>query len=191
HDAWSTGFRRSGLIRLSSNTVSVPGLIMDYGTIYGIGSATHSLTLYRHNSGAMVFSAATVRWSWGLDDNHDINGVSPIPPPDANMRQATVNLLADMGVQPATLHSGLEAASKSRHTVAPTSTITFPTDGATVLVGFPVDITGIATDNCCGLVAAVNVSVDGGSAWSQATGADSWSYRWTPIAPGTVTIMSR
>src|SRR5215510_810108 len=187
----SNGFRPSGLIRLSSNTVNVGGLLLDYGTIYGIGSATHSLTLYRHNSGAMVFSAATVRWSWGLDDNHDINGVSPIPPPDSDMRQATVNLLADMGVQPAALQSGLEAESQSTDTVAPTSTITFPTDGATLPVGFPVDITGIATDNCCGLVAAVNVSVDGGGVWSQATGTDSWSYRWTPIAPGTVTIMSR
>jgi len=187
----SNGFRPSGLIRLSSNTVNVPGLIMDFGTIYGIGSATHSLTLYRHNSGAMVFSSATVRWSWGLDDNHDINGVSPIPSPDANMRQATVNLLADMGVQPATLQSGLKAASQSTDAVAPTSTITFPTEGATVPVGFPVDITGIATDNCCGLVAAVNVSVDGGVTWSPATGTDSWSYSWTPTSPGTVTIMSR
>ena len=35
------------------------------------GTATHALTLYRHASGALVFGAGTVQWSWGLDGNHD------------------------------------------------------------------------------------------------------------------------
>ena len=43
----------------------------DYGSTYAPGTATHALTLYRHTSGALVFGAGTVQWSWGLDSNHD------------------------------------------------------------------------------------------------------------------------
>ena len=46
-------------------------MLQDYGSTYGAGTATHSLTLYRHASGALVFGAGTVQWSWGLDSNHD------------------------------------------------------------------------------------------------------------------------
>ena len=45
---------------------------------------------------ALVFGAGTVQWSWGLDADHDRGSSAP----DAAMQQATVNLLADMGVQP-------------------------------------------------------------------------------------------
>ena len=31
---------------------------------------THKLSLYRHNSGALVFGAGTVQWAWGLDGSH-------------------------------------------------------------------------------------------------------------------------
>ena len=43
----------------------------DYGSTYGNGTATHHLTLYRAASGALVFGAGTVQWSWGLDATHD------------------------------------------------------------------------------------------------------------------------
>ncbi len=40
----------------------------DYGTNVEDGAtATHSLSLYRAPSGALVFGAGTVQWSWGLD----------------------------------------------------------------------------------------------------------------------------
>ena len=42
------------------------------------------------------------------------------------MQQATVNLLADMGAQPATLQAGLVAATASTDTAAPASTISSP-----------------------------------------------------------------
>jgi hypothetical protein len=106
------------------------------------------------------------------------------------MQQATVNLLADMGVQPGTLQSGLIPASQSTDTQAPVATITFPMDEASLPVGTPVNITGAATDNGGGLVAGVNVSVDGGVTWNRATGTGSWSFTWTPTAIGTVTIRS-
>ena len=69
------------------------------------GTATHYLTLYRHASGALVFGAGTVQWAWGLDANHDRPARRSTP----SMQQATVNLFADMGVQPATLQPGLVA----------------------------------------------------------------------------------
>jgi hypothetical protein len=186
----NNGSRPSGLIRLSTNTVNVSSYLQDLGSTYAPGTATHSLTLYRHSSGALVFSAASIRWSWGLDNNHDQGGASSIPPPDVRMRQATVNLLADMGVQPATLQPGLTPTSQSTDTLAATSTITSPTAGANVVIGTTVNITGTASD-AGGLVAGVNVSVDGGNTWSAATGTNAWSYSWTPTTLGPATIRSR
>jgi hypothetical protein len=79
--------------------------IQDYGHLYaGTATVTHHLTLYRAPSGALVFGAGTVQWSWGLDSNHDL---TPDPPEDRNMQQATVNLFADMGAQPTSLQSNL------------------------------------------------------------------------------------
>ena len=66
-----------GLMRLSLATVSNVSRIQDYGNNFPTGQqATHSLTLYRHSSGALVFSAGSVQWSWGLDDMHDGTGGS-------------------------------------------------------------------------------------------------------------------
>jgi nitrous oxidase accessory protein NosD len=73
----------------------------------------------------------------------------------------------------------------------PTSKITSPTEGATVVAGIPVDITGTASDCCGGLVFKVEVSVDGGANYSRAIGLDAWSFKWTPSAPGPATIKSR
>jgi hypothetical protein len=98
-----------------------------------------------------------------------------------------VNLLADMGVQPATPQPGLIATGPSTDTLSPTSTITSPSEGATVALGTTVNITGIATDTG-GLVAGVNVSVDGGLSWNLVTGRTSWNYSWTPTTLGSATI---
>src|SRR5262245_15997562 len=75
--------------------------------------------------------------------------------------------------------------------VRPTSTITFPTAGATVVIGSTVSITGAASDAGGGTVARVEVSVDGGATFSAATGTTAWSFSWTPATPGQVTIRSR
>jgi hypothetical protein len=68
-----------------------------------LNNLTHKLSLYRHSSGALVFGAGTCQWSWGLDGEHWGGGTSV----SAEMQQATVNLFADMGVQPGTLQAGL------------------------------------------------------------------------------------
>ncbi len=183
------GFRPGGLIRLSSTTENVPEkLLQGYGAYgdFGPGVATHALTLYRHSSGALVFSAATVQWSWGLDAKHD--GAPSVP--DARIRQATVNLLADMGVQPITLQSDLVIAAASQDVSGPTAIITYPSHGLQVPPGAPQTITGTASD-AGGIVAGVEVSLNGGQNWHPATGRESWSYTWTPAAPGTAQIRVR
>ncbi len=99
------------------------------------------------------------------------------------MQQATVNLFADMGVQPATLQSGLVAATASTDTTAPTATITSPASGATVATGTPVTISGTATDSG-GRVGGVEVSTDGGATWHPAVGRTCWTYAWLPTVVG-------
>ena len=114
------GSRPPGLIRLSTAIRNGVEKLQDNGNTYAPGTATHHLTLYKAASDALVFGAGTVQWSWGLDGNHDRGAGAP----DPRMQQATVNLFADMGVQPATLQSGLTATSASTDDVAPTSQVT-------------------------------------------------------------------
>jgi Domain of unknown function (DUF4082)/Bacterial Ig domain len=188
------GFRPAGLIPLSTTTLAVPNCFLFTGDFtsndgYSIGSctATHQLTLYRAPSGALVFGAGTVQWSWGLDATH----ATPGTPSDINMQQATVNLLGDMGVQPATLQSGLVPATVSTDTTAPKSTITSPASGTNVVARSPVTVSGIATDFGGGVVGAVEVSVDGGLTWHPAVGRENWSYTFVPANSGPVSIQTR
>ena len=181
------GFRPAGLIRMSTTTVPGAPVLQDFGSNYASGTATHSLTLYKHNSGALVFGAGTVQWQWGLDATHDRAGA----PTDARMQQATVNLLADMGTQPGTLQSGLVSASVTTDTTAPTSAITSPVGGTNVQQSSTVTITGTAVDAGGGVVGGVEVSVDGGTTWHPASGRASWTYSWIPSTLGSVTIKSR
>jgi hypothetical protein len=185
------GSRPAGLLDLSSTTVSVPLKLRDYGVNYQPGTATYSPTMYRAPGGALVFSAGTVQWAWGLDVlGHDTGPDFGPSVADRNMQQATVNLLADMGVQPATPQSGLVAATASTDTTPPTSTLDAPAAGAVVGSGSQVTISGTASD-VGGVVAGVEVSADGGTTWHKATGTTTWSYAWTPGAPGPTVLKSR
>ncbi len=151
-----------------------------------IGGFTHKLSLYKHSSGAWVFGAGTVQWSWGLDGNHDRGGSVE----DIRMQQATVNLFADMNVQPESLQAGLVAAAASTDATAPNSVITNPANGANVAGGTSIIISGTATDN--NTVAGIEVSTDGGSTWHTATGRNNWSYSFNvPAATGTITVKCR
>lgn len=56
---WDTspdnGFQPAGLVRLSATTIQIFGqYLLDYGSTYGNGTATHNLTLYKASSGALV-----------------------------------------------------------------------------------------------------------------------------------------
>jgi hypothetical protein len=180
------GSRPAGLFDLSSTTRTVTGKLLDYGSTVGTGTATHHLTMYRAPSGALVFSAGTIQWTWGLDDHHD--GVGQ--PPDLRMQQATVNLLADMGAQPATLNPSLVAATATTDTTPPIATITSPTAGATLTNGSSLTVTGTATDTG-GRVASVEVSTDGGTTWHRAIGRGSWSYATSVTGIGARTVNAR
>ncbi len=192
------GFRPAGLFDLSTANYSLTtDYLLDYGGSYGVGSATHHLTMYRYytNLGqqnqtplGLVFGAGTVQWSWGLDSDHDnANGTSA----DPNMKQATVNLFADMGVQPATLAGGLLLGVKSADLTPPASQITSPAPGAIFTVGATVNISGTAKDSGGGVVGGVEVSADGGATWHAASGRESWSYSWIPSASGNITLLTR
>ncbi|KWV60093.1 adhesin, partial [Rhizobium altiplani] len=183
-DSPDNGFDPAGLVKLSSTTLNVSSYLLDYGNTTGNGTSTHNLTLYRAPSGALVFGAGTVYWTWGLSDNHD----KEVTPTDPRVQQAMVNLFADMGIQPGTLQAGLVATTTSTDHTAPTSAITVP---ATTSVGSTVTISGTATDTGGGVIAAVEVSTDNGASWHPATGDESWTYSWSPQVAGTYTIRSR
>jgi len=183
-EAVDNGFDPAGLVKLSSTTLPVSTYLLDYGNTTGNGVSTHNLTLYRASSGALVFGAGTVYWSWGLSDNHDKEAT----PTDPRVQQAMVNLMADMGIQPGTLQSGLIAGTASSDKTAPTSVVNAPT---TVAIGSAVTLTGTATDTGGGVIAGVEVSTDNGASWHPATGDENWTYSWTPQTAGIYTIRSR
>jgi len=184
------GFRPPGEFHLSTTPVSTSTVcLLDYGSTTGACSTIHNVSMYRHPSGALVFSTGTYEWAWGLDANHDRTNLGSTT--NSSMKQATVNLFADMGVQPATLQSGLTAATASTDHTPPASNITTPSSGNSLPVGTATTISGTATDSGGGVVAGVEISTDGGITWHPASGRGSWSYVWTPLIAGPATIMSR
>ncbi|WP_244931721.1 DUF4082 domain-containing protein [Nocardioides sp. W7] len=187
------GFRPPGLVRLSTTNGPTPEYLTDYGNTVVPGTTTHHLTLYRAASGALVFSAGSVQWTWGLDAEHD-TPFAP-EPADKRMQQAQVNLLADMGAQPKTLSSDLTLATASTDTAAPTTSITSPTAGASRANGARLTVTGTATDTGGGRVAGIEVSTDDGDTWHPATTLDQLTGAWTYTAPqrgvGSETIRAR
>lgn len=188
------GFSPQGLIKMSSTSVNMTNqYLLNNGSTYGAGTATHSLTMYRHPSGALVFGAGTIRWSWGLDGNHDTDFTFPgaSTTPDRNMQQATVNLFADMGnLQPGSIQPGLVAAVQSMDLTPPVSSLSSPTAGSVVHVSDVVTISGTAND-VDGRVANVEVSGDGGATWHTATGRNTWTYNWVPQNIGFANILVR
>ncbi|MFF2569932.1 DUF4082 domain-containing protein [Streptomyces sp. NPDC058084] len=186
--------RPSGQIRLSSTTVDVNdgNYLLDWGNYYGNGTATHSLVAFRdQTSHALVFGTGTVQWSWGLTNVPTADPNGGVVTEDKRMQQATVNVLADMGIQPKSLQSGLVTASSSTDTTGPAVTVTSPVANATVPALRQITVTGTAADAGGGVVARVEVSTDGGTTWKAAEGTGSWSYKWTPIAEGPVQLKVR
>ena len=196
-------FRPPGLFQLSSTTVTNTNYCAYPGGCQS-ATATHNAVIYRHESGALVFGSGTLQWAWGLDAHHDTE--TGVPPerqnglstrvgydpngPDRNIQQATLNLFADMGVHPTTMQPDLVPATASTDVTPPTSSIETPSEGASV--SGTVTINGIASDAGGGVVAAVEVSTDGGSTWHPVQGRASWSFDWVPgPGSGSATILSR
>src|SRR3989442_1957304 len=196
------GARPAGLFHLSTTDVPTTEHIVDYGHNYGFAPATHHMTVYRHVSATntplgLVFSAGSIQFAWGVDNTHD-GDLAPVP--DARLQQATVNLFADMGVQPGSLRVGLLDATASGDTAPPASTIVSVLP-ASLQVGTPATISrtgqdfgvgdATSTPALLGALAGVEVSVDSGTTWHPATGREAWTYTWTPTAQGPTVIKTR
>jgi hypothetical protein len=188
-------------LALTNGTLGYEWDWYQYATTYPPGRVTmssttldgriHNLSLYKDvTSKALVFGAGTVQWAWGLDANHDVNTLSNGGPADQNMQQATINLLADMGAQPASIKSPLTIATQSTDLTPPVTTISAPKNGDPITLSTIYTIKGTATD-AGGVVAGVEVSVDDGLTWQAATGTTNWTFSWLPNTQGTVTIKSR
>ena len=87
------GFAPSRLMRLSQTTRTVGGQLLDYGSTFGRGTVTHTMTPLQGQQWRTGVWRRTVQWAWGLDSNHDRGSAAA----DVRMQQATVNLFADMG----------------------------------------------------------------------------------------------
>ena len=112
-------------------------------------------------------------------------------------------MFADMGIQPGVadailISQGLKRASASTDTTPAVASIDDLPDTIEALK--QVTITGTATDNdgnpltADGKVAAVEVSLDGGSTWKVASSTDgwaTWNYLWYPTKQGSYTIKAR
>ncbi|MEU8520841.1 DUF4082 domain-containing protein [Streptomyces sp. NPDC048577] len=186
--------RPAGQIRMSSTTLPITdgNYLLDWGNNYGNGTATHSLVAFRdQTSNALVFGTGTVQWSWGLTNVPTADPGGGVVTEDKRMQQATVNILADMGIQPKTLQSGLVAAAASSDTTGPTATVTSPASGSSVYALQQATVTGTAADSGGGVVARVEVSTDGGTTWHAADGTATWTYTWTPMATGAAQIKVR
>jgi Domain of unknown function (DUF4082)/Bacterial Ig domain len=181
------GFRPPGLIRLSTTTGPSPQHMSRFGAEAVASDTEHHVTLYRAASGSLVYSAGTVQWAWGLDRHHD--GIRRAS--DRCIQQATVNMLADMDVQPAVLMPGLIRAAPSTDSAPPTSVITAPPPDEKIANGSVITVRGTAADVGGGLVAGVEVSIDSGASWHPADGTSSWSYSCVIHGAGPVTILSR
>jgi len=188
------GHRPPGLQHLSETVVDNVQYIFDEGAHYDTGTGTHHLTLYRHaGSGALVFGAGTPQWSWGLDGHHDLVGGIDLrvgancyslrvgadlthPSGNRDIQQATTNLLADMGVVPATPQGGVVVTAASADAEAPSVAPQAIFDGTVDASS----ISGAAEDSGGGIVAAVEVLLPGsGGHWHPASvhlGDGSWHF---------------
>ncbi|HEY3750305.1 MAG TPA: DUF4082 domain-containing protein [Pseudonocardiaceae bacterium] len=192
---WDTvqdnGSQPAGVAELSKTTVTADGnyVLNNFGDLFLPGTLTHNLTMYRNPvSHSLVFAAGTVQWAWGLANDHAFQ--TDTPTSDSRMQQATVNLMADMGAQPANLMAGLTAATKTTDTTAPAVAIT---SAPTPSVGQNYTFGGTVSD-VGGQVAGVEASSDGGTTWHYANwtaGTGTWNYSFVPGATGPVTVEVR
>ena len=99
------------MVMVSEQVLSIVGQQSNYAGNDYAGDAVHKfgMSLYRAESGALVFNSGSWRFPLGLSRfrlaNYDVvEGV------DVAMQQAVINLLKDMGIAPTTLLSTLENA---------------------------------------------------------------------------------
>jgi PKD repeat protein len=112
-----TSRQPAGVKRLTQSNVgtapSPPDFLQDEGLMYANvpppgQSSMVSAVKYTAPSGALVFAAGTIQWSWGLAPHYlDRAGFEnyedpPVDSSDSRIQQATYNVFSDMNVQPQT-----------------------------------------------------------------------------------------
>lgn len=140
---WNNGFSPPGLTILSNSPVN--------GCCGGFSSDANS-TIYTAPSGARVFAAGTIQWSWGLSN---ILGTTYA---NAGIQQVTANILNNF-INGPTPNAGLSATSLNFNggvigTTSAAQTITLTSSGTAVLNVSNITITGAnagdfsQTNNC-------------------------------------------
>jgi len=159
----------SGAIVITGTAVTITGTGSDTG-----GGSVQSVEVSVDGGATWNPATGTTAWAYFW---------SPTTLGPATIKSRALDTWGNQQDPPAEIHVTVDAR--------PTSTITSPIAGTSVLTGTRVSITGTASDAGGGTVARVEVSVDGGATYSAAVGTDAWSFNWTPSAPGQVTIKSR
>jgi Big-like domain-containing protein len=158
-------------------TVSTGATVNITGTASDAGGGTVDRVEVSVDGGA-TFSAAMGTTSWSFS-------FTPATPGQVMIRSRAVDNSGNQQDPP----TGITVTAQD--VKPPTSTITSPKAGGDISNGTAVSITGTASDAGGGMVARVDVSVDGGASFSTATGTTSWSFSFTPTTPGLVQIRSR
>jgi hypothetical protein len=93
----------------ASYSISSGLLLTDAGDVYNAaGTAVHRLVVHPSSptNGGITFGTGTINWAWGVDSANTYHSVGSDNTSDA-IRQATLNVLTDMGAPPSTPMAGL------------------------------------------------------------------------------------
>lgn len=83
-------------------------LLIDAGQLYNAaGTATHRVVVHPGGNGAITFATGTINWALGVDDANTYQ--TGADNTSTTIRQATLNMLCDMGCTAATLMAGMTA----------------------------------------------------------------------------------
>ena len=133
---------------------------------------THSLSLYRAPSGALVFGAGTVQWSWGLDVTNAWNNSRPgrhrRPTRTCSRRRSTCSPTWAPSRRPCSRPDRRPAARPTRRRRP--RRVSSPADGASLNDGSTDDDLRHRRRHRRRRSAAVEVSTDGGTTWHTASG---------------------
>jgi hypothetical protein len=170
-------------ISVTLNAPSLQEVSVRYETADGSAVAGKD---YQASSGVLKFSPGETAKNFLVNniDNSQFN---------ENDRQFTVALKVDSGSNailgtPST--AAITIMEDDKDLIKPISSTSYPAPGSLVM-GNKLTIRGSADDHSGSGVNKVEVSLDGGTTWSPAAGAESWAYEWPITGDGSVTILSR
>jgi hypothetical protein len=136
----------------ASYSISSGLLLTDAGDVYdAAGTAVHRAVVHPGGAGAVCFATGSINWALGLDSANTYQQGSDNT--DDVLRQATVNMLMDMGASPATLMSPLTLPTfNDWYPDVPTTTVQ-----ATVAIPSPTVIAGGTTATPATVSAAASI----------------------------------